>query len=71
MPVATLGNWARRQQRDGTEATATPAAPASHAKPDISALKAEVSRLRKELASAKLDIETLSKVTAYFAKGSR
>lgn len=37
----------------------------------ISELEAEDSRLRKELASAKLDIEILSKATAYFAKGAR
>ncbi|MBB6323395.1 transposase-like protein [Paraburkholderia tropica] len=37
----------------------------------ISELEAENSRLRKELASAKLDIEILSKATAYFAKRSR
>jgi transposase len=37
----------------------------------ISELEAENSRLRKELASAKVDIEILRKATAYFAKGSR
>jgi transposase len=37
----------------------------------VSELEAENSRLRKELASAKLDIEILRKATAYLAKGSR
>jgi transposase len=47
------------------------AVPAPRTKPAVSELEAENSRLRKELASAKLDIEILSKATAYFAKGSR
>ncbi|VVE55903.1 transposase [Pandoraea sputorum] len=70
VPVATLGNWTRKLREGGL---ATPGAPAavSRAKPGVSELEAEVSRLRKELASAKLDVEILSKATAYFAKGSR
>ncbi|ONJ09569.1 hypothetical protein A8F53_00965 [Burkholderia cenocepacia] len=47
-----------------------PLLPSSSRRP-VSDLEAEVSRLRKELASAKLDIEILRKATAYFAKGSR
>lgn len=72
VPVATLGNWMRRSRRaDGVgEAGAHQAVAARSARP-ISELEAENSRLRKELASAKLDIEILSKATAYFAKGSR
>lgn len=71
VPVATIGNWARKQQREGASAsTSTPPA-VSRAKPGVSELEAEISRLRKELASAKLDVEILSKATAYFAKGSR
>lgn len=68
--VATLGNWVRTQQKD------EPSLPiqkgnATEAKRPVSELEAENSRLRKELASAKLDIEILRKATAYFAKGSR
>ena len=70
VPVATIGNWARKQQREGAAASTSPA-PTSRAKPGVSELEAEISRLRKELASAKLDVEILSKATAYFAKGSR
>ncbi|ALV61542.1 transposase (plasmid) [Burkholderia cenocepacia] len=72
VPVATLGNWCRGQRDGGAQATAgpAPAAPSSSRRP-VSDLEAEVSRLRKELASAKLDIEILRKATAYFAKGSR
>ncbi len=72
VPVATLGNWCR-DQRDASAQAATgraPSAPSSNRRP-VSDLEAENSRLRKELASAKLDIEILRKATAYFAKGSR
>lgn len=70
VPVATLGNWVRKQQQGqplspGQLATVTPS------KRPVSELEAENSQLRKELASAKLDIEILRKATAYFAKGSR
>jgi transposase len=37
----------------------------------VSELEAENSRLRKELADARLDVEILRKATAYFARGSR
>ncbi len=68
VPVATLSNWVRRQRKGHQTAQAdTATAP----KRPVSELEAENSRLRKELASAKLDIEILRKATAYFAKGSR
>lgn len=35
----------------------------------VSELEAENSRLRRELAEAKLDVEVLRKATAYFARG--
>lgn len=72
VPVATLGNWCRDQRDGSAQAAAGPAssAPSSSRRP-VSDLEAENSRLRKELASAKLDIEILRKATAYFAKGSR
>ena len=71
VPQATLGNWCRDQGGSKAGAGAVSAsAPASPRRP-VSDLEAEVSRLRKELASAKLDIEILRKATAYFAKGSR
>jgi transposase len=37
----------------------------------VSELEAEVSRLRRELASTKLDLEIVKKAAAYFAKESR
>jgi len=72
VPVATLGNWSRRSRssEDAGETSARDVIAARSTRP-ISELEAENSRLRKELASAKLDIEILRKATAYFAKGSR
>ncbi|KVU27812.1 transposase [Burkholderia ubonensis] len=72
VPVATLGNWCRDQRNGNTDTATGPtgSAPGSSRRP-VNDLEAEVSRLRKELASAKLDIEILRKATAYFAKGSR
>lgn len=37
----------------------------------VTELEAENSRLRKELAKARIDAKILKKATAYFAKGSR
>ncbi len=69
VPSATLGNWARRLAANtlvssGELARAMPAR-------SVSELEAENARLRKELASARLDAEILGKATAYFAKGLR
>jgi transposase len=71
VPVATLGNWVRKQQKEQQGQQPSPAGNAVVLKRPVSELEAENSRLRKELASAKLDIEILRKATAYFAKGSR
>lgn len=68
VPVATVGNWARRRSKQ--EQTLQPGS-AAPARQPVGELQAEISRLRKELASAKLDVEILRKATAYFAKGSR
>ncbi|AEC21010.1 transposase IS3/IS911 family protein [Pusillimonas sp. T7-7] len=71
IPSATLGRWrreldaaARASSGAARQASATPRRP-------VVELEAENRRLRKELASARLDIEILGKATAYFAKGSR
>ncbi len=70
--IATLGNWTRRNLLSGrAEKAGGHDALAKLATGPISELEAENSRLRKELASAKLDIEIFSKATAYFAKGAR
>lgn len=68
VPVATLGNWSRR----GIASTSCAAVPGdAPARRPVSELEAENSRLRRELADAKLDVEILRKATAYFARGSR
>lgn len=70
VPVATVGNWSRRGVNSAT--TGGTAAPGdSPARRPVSELEAENSRLRRELAEAKLDVEILRKATAYFARGSR
>ena len=75
VPVATLGNWKRRRSAAGTVgAAAAGVAASSAAQPTrrpVSELEAENSRLRRELADAKLDVDILRKATAYFAKVSR
>jgi transposase len=67
VPVATLGNWVRRQRKGKPSQADVAAAP----KRPVSELEAENSRLRKELASAKLDIEILRKATAYCVSRTR
>lgn len=66
MPQSTLTNWVRRSKA-GTlgEIEAMPA------RRPVSELEAENARLRRELASAKLDLEIVKKAAAYFAKESR
>ena len=63
VPIATISNWVRRQSRQGAVSVPDVATPALRTKPAVSELEAEISRLRKELASAKLDVEILSKAT--------
>lgn len=72
VPVATVGNWSRRGIAS-SGAGGMPTAPLTDApaRRPISELEAENSRLRRELAEAKLDVEILRKATAHFARGSR
>lgn len=64
VPVATVGSWTRREHN--LEATsASRIAASSPVKRPVGEMEAEITRLRKELASAKLDIEILRKATAY------
>jgi transposase len=70
IPSATLNNWSRRRRKAPGKETIE-SAPSGHARRSPTDLEAENSRLRKELASARLDVEILRKATAYFAKGSR
>ena len=68
IPQSTMTNWVR-QSRDEVSAAAAGAATA--VKRPVSELEAENARLRRELASAKLDLEIVKKAAAYFAKESR
>lgn len=66
IPQSTMTNWVRRSKADTLgEIEASPA------KRPVSELEAENARLRRELASAKLDLEIVKKAAAYFAKESR
>ena len=72
VPVVTLGNRKRPRGAAGSAAPeAVQSAAAFPARRPVSELEAENSRLRRDLADAKLDVEILRKATAYFAKGSR
>ncbi len=69
IPSATLSNWSRK--RRPADLMPSPDVPAQPLRRPVTELEAENSRLRKDLADAKLDVEILRKATAYFAKGSR
>lgn len=58
----TLRNWVKKHRTTGLKT------PGSH---NVSELEAEVSRLRKELAEARLEKEILKKAMAYLAKEPR
>jgi len=68
VPQSTVTNWVRRARAGTLQETPGEAAPV---KRPVSELEAEISRLRKELASTKLDLEIVKKAAAYFAKESR
>jgi len=68
IPQSTMTNWVR-QSREGGAAMVAGAAAA--VKRPAMELEAENARLRRELASAKLDLEIVKKAAAYFAKESR
>jgi len=62
MPMTSIQNWMKSGQRD----TRTQVAGKK-----VTEEQAELSRLRQEVASLKIDNEILRKAAAYFAKGSR
>ena len=68
VPQSTVTNWVRRARAGTLPETPSGGAPV---KRPVSELEAEVSRLRRELASTKLDLEIVKKAAAYFAKESR
>ena len=68
IPESSLVNW-MRLSRAGKLKAADGAAVA--VKRSVSEVEAENARLRRELASTKLDLEIVKKAAAYFAKESR
>ena len=68
IPESSLWNWMRLSRAGEFKAAEGAAIPV---KRSVSELEAENARLRKELASAKLDLEIVKKAAAYFAKESR
>jgi transposase len=67
IPDLSLFNWVRLERKGKLGTSADVSATPRSAKE----LEAEVDRLRRELASAKVDNEILKKAAAYFAKESR
>jgi transposase len=70
IPQSTVTNWVRRS-REGTFGGTVEGAAVVSVKRPVSELEAENARLRRELASAKVDLEIVKKAAAYFAKESR
>ena len=68
MPESSLANWVRLKRAGKLRAINGASV---SAKRPVSELEAENARLRRELASAKLDLEIVKKAAAYFAKESR
>lgn len=68
IPESSLWNWMRLSRAGKLKAVEGAATPV---KRSVSELEAENARLRKELTSAKLDLEIVKKAAAYFAKESR
>ena len=64
MSNSSIGNWVRAQRAGKLAATADGVRP-------LTETEAELSRLRKENASLKLDNEILRKAAAYFVRESR
>ena len=68
IPESSLWNWMRLSRAGKLKAAAGAAV---GVKRSVSEVEAENARLRKELASTKLDLEIVKKAAAYFAKESR
>jgi transposase len=68
IPDSSLWNWIRLSRAGKLKIVEGGAVPV---KRSITEMEAENSRLRRELASTKLDLEIVKKAAAYFAKESR
>jgi transposase len=68
IPESTIWNWIRLSRAGKLKAADGAAVPM---KRSVTEVEAENARLRRELASTKLDLEIVKKAAAYFAKESR
>jgi transposase len=68
IPESSLWNWIKLSRAGKLKAGQVGVAPV---KRSVTELEAENSRLRRELANAKLDLDIVKKAAAYFAKESR
>ena len=68
IPESSLWNWIRLSRAGKLKAVVGGAVAV---KRSVSEVEAENARLRRELASTKLDLEIVKKAAAYFAKESR
>lgn len=68
IPDSSLWNWIRLSRNGKLKAGSGAAVPV---KRSVTELEAENSRLRRELANAKVDLDIVKKAAAYFAKESR
>ena len=68
IPESSLWNWMRRSRLGKLKAVVRGAVVVKRSNGE---LEAEIDRLRRELASAKQDLEIVKKAAAYFAKESR
>ena len=68
IPESSLWNWIKLSRAGKLKAAAGATV---SVKRSVSEVEAENARLRRELASTKLDLEIVKKAAAYFAKESR
>jgi transposase len=68
IPESSLWNWIKLNRAGKLKAGQVGVAPV---KRSVTELEAENSRLRREFANTKLDLEIVKKAAAYFAKESR
>ena len=71
VPQSTVTNWVRTRKGTPQITAASEQAVVPLARRPASELETENARLRRELASAKLDLEIVKKAAAYFARESR
>ena len=68
IPESSIWNWIRLSRAGKLKAGSAAGVPTKRSMAEV---EAENARLRRELASTKLDLEIVKKAAAYFAKESR